>query len=118
MPSPRSKLGAQGESIAAAHLEASGLRIIERNFRTRYGEVDLVAEDGDAIVFVEVKTRRGSAYGSPEESVTPKKRERLVTTAETYLQQHGLEQSHRRVDVVGIVLRPNGPAEINHIRAV
>ena len=94
------------------------MRIVERNFRTRYGEVDLVAEDGAAVVFVEVKTRRGSAYGSPEESVTPKKRARLVTTAETYLQEHGMEQRHWRLDVVGIVLRANGPAEINHLRAV
>ena len=94
------------------------MRIVERNFRTRYGEVDLVAEDGGALVFVEVKTRRGSAYGSPEESVTPKKRARLVTTAETYLQEHGMEQRDWRLDVVGIVLRANGPAEINHLRAV
>lgn len=118
MPTPRSKLGAQGESIAAAHLEASGMRIIERNFHTRYGEVDLIAEDGDVMVFVEVKTRRTLAYGSPEESVTPKKRERLVLTAETYLQEHGMEQRDWRVDVVGIVLQANGPAVINHIRAV
>ena len=118
MPSPRSRLGAQGESVAAAHLEASGMRVIERNFRTRFGEVDLVAEDGDAIVFVEVKTRRGLSYGPPEESVTPRKRQRLAATAETYLQEHGWEQRDWRIDVVGIVLRANGPAEINHLRAV
>ena len=61
MASPRARLGAQGESIAAAHLEASGLKIMARNFRTRYGEIDLIAEDGDTLVFVEVKTRRGGS---------------------------------------------------------
>ena len=118
MPSSKSKLGTQGESIAAAHLEAQGMRIIDRNFHTRYGEVDLIAEEGDAIVFVEVKTRRSGAYGTPEESVTPRKRERLLLTAQTYLQQHELDQRTWRLDVVAITLRANGPATINHIQAV
>ena len=118
MPSPRSKLGAQGETIAAAHLEAQGMRIVDRNFHTRYGEVDLIAEQGDAIVFVEVKTRRTRAYGTPEESVTPRKRERLLKTAQTYLQEHGLDQRAWRIDVVAITLQANGPAVINHVEAV
>ncbi|MDA0799282.1 MAG: YraN family protein [Chloroflexi bacterium] len=118
MPSSKSKLGTQGESIAAAHLEAQGMRIIDRNFHTRYGEVDLIAEEGDAIVFVEVKTRRSAAYGTPEESVTPRKRERLLLTAQTYLQQHELDQRTWRIDVVAIRLQANGPANINHIQAV
>lgn len=118
MPSPRSTLGAQGETIAAAHLEAQGMRIIDRNYHSRYGEVDLIAEDGDGLVFVEVKTRRSAAYGTPEESVTPRKRERLRMTAETYLQEHGREQSAWRIDVVGITLQQSGPATINHIQAV
>ena len=118
MPSPRSKLGAQGESIGAAHLEARGLRIVGRNYHTRYGEVDLIAEEGETLVFVEVKARRGTAYGTPEESVTPRKRERLTKTAQVYLAEHGLDQRHWRIDVVAITLRANGPATINHIQAV
>jgi putative endonuclease len=118
MPSSKSKLGTQGESIAAAHLEAQGMRIIDRNFHTRYGEVDLIAEEGDAIVFVEVKTRRTGAYGTPEESVMPRKRERLLLTAQTYLQQHELDQRTWRIDVVAIRLQANGPATINHIQAI
>ena len=118
MPSPRSTLGPQGEAIAAAHLEAKGMRIVGRNYHTRYGEVDLIAEDGDTLVFVEVKARRSSAFGLPEESVTERKRERLVKTAQTYLQTNGLDQRSWRVDVVAIMLRANGPAQINHVQAV
>ena len=118
MPSPRSRLGAQGEAIAAAHLEAKGMSVIDRNYRSRYGEVDLVARDGDTFVFVEVKARRGTTYGTPEESVTRVKRERLTLTAELYLQAHGIEQSAWRIDVVGIALNADGPAVINHVVAV
>ena len=65
MPSPRTLLGNRGEQMAADYLEAQGLQILARNFRARYGEVGLVASDGDAVVFVEVKTRRSGAYGLP-----------------------------------------------------
>ena len=92
MANPRARLGAQGESIAAAHLEASGLKITARNFRTRYGEIDLIAEDGDTLVFVEVKTRRGGTFGTPEEAVTARKRQHLAMAAAIYLQDHGQEQ--------------------------
>lgn len=118
MPSPRSKLGTQGEAIAAAHLESHGMRIVDRNIRSRYGEVDLVAQDGDTLVFVEVKARRNGAFGIPEESVTERKRERLAKTAQIYLQQRKIEQSAWRIDVVAITLQRDGPALINHIPGV
>ena len=118
MPTPRARLGAQGEAIASAHLESEGLAIASRNYRTRYGEIDLVARDGDTIVFVEVKTRRTSAYGSPEESITARKREHLARTAALYLQEHGLEHQPWRIDLVAITLQANGPARINHVRSV
>ena len=69
-------------------------------------------------MFVEVKARRSSSFGAPEESVTESKRERLAMTAQTYLQKHGLEDAQWRIDVVAITLQPNGPAHINHIEAV
>ena len=94
------------------------MRVTGRNFRSRYGEIDLVAEEGETLVFVEVKARRGAGFGTPEESVTERKRQRLVTTALTYLQQHGLEHRDWRIDVVGITLRRDGPAEINHVRGI
>jgi putative endonuclease len=94
------------------------LRIIDRNYRSRYGEIDLIAEEGETLVFVEVKARRGTAYGTPEESVTARKRDRLVLTAQTYLAERGLEQRDWRIDVVGISLQADGPATINVIQAV
>ncbi len=118
MPSPRTRLGTQGEAVAAAHLRAAGLTLVERNFRTRYGEVDLVARDGDDVVFIEVKTRRGHGYGDPEESVTRRKRGRLAKTAMHYLQAHGLEQRPWRIDVVGITLHEGAAADINHVRGI
>jgi len=117
MPSGRSRLGAQGERIATAHLEARGFSIEARNYRTRFGEVDLVARDGEETVFVEVKTRRSRAFGPPEESVTPRKRARIVRAASQYLAERGLAEQPWRVDVVAITLRENGPAEINHVRS-
>ena len=118
MTTPRSRLGALGETVAAAHLEAQGLRVVDCNFRTRYGEVDIIAEDAGTLVFVEVKTRRSLAFGTPEESVTPRKRARLAKVAAAYLQLHGLEQRNWRIDVVGVALQRTGPATINHVRAV
>ena len=118
MPSGRSKLGAEGERIAAAHLRARGLSIEAWNYRTRFGEIDLVARDGGDVVFVEVKTRRTAAYGAPEESVTPRKQARLAKAAMQYLEEHGLEQSAWRVDVVAITLQRNGPADITHLESV
>ena len=118
MTTPRSRLGALGETVAAAHLEAQGLNVVDCNFRTRYGEVDIIAEDAGTLVFVEVKTRRSLAFGTPEESVTPRKRARLAKVAAAYLQLHGLEQRNWRIDVVGVALQRTGPATINHVRAV
>lgn len=117
MPSPRSKLGAQGERIAGAHLEALGLVIETRNYRTRFGEIDLIARDGEETVFVEVRTKRSAAYGTPEESLTPRKQARLVRTAQQYLAQHGRIGSSWRVDLVAITLQPHGPAHIVHVES-
>ena len=115
MPSPRSKLGAQGERIAAVHLESLGLVIEARNYRARVGEIDLVARDGRETVFVEVRTKRSTAYGTPEESVTPRKQARLVKSAMQYLAEHGRMNAPWRVDIVGITLQSDGPARIVHI---
>ena len=112
-PSPRSQLGARGEEIAAAHLTRAGLRVVARNFRTRRGEVDIVAQDSETLVFVEVRTRRTASFGSPEESVTARKRQRVVLVAQQYLQERGLESRPWRVDVVAVLLRRGAP-EVRH----
>ena len=84
----RQGLGRTGERLAAEKLQNQGYRILERNFRCSYGEIDLVAEDVNDLIFVEVKTRRGSAYGLPEEAVTLRKRRKLTQVASYYLDLH------------------------------
>lgn len=87
MPTPRTRLGTRGEKIAGLHLQAQGYEILATNFRCQWGEVDIVARDGACLVFVEVRTRRNTtSFGTPEESLSKKKRDRLVATAETYIQ--------------------------------
>ena len=115
MNSGRRDLGAFGERVAAAHLEAKGYRIRARNFRCREGEIDIVAEDGDCLVFVEVRTRRGDAFGTPAESVTAAKERRLLTVARAYLQEHPDVPANQRIDVVGIELSKGRLLAVQHI---
>lgn len=96
------ELGQQGEAIAVRHLEGKGYRIRDRNWHAAHGELDLVAQDGDTIVIVEVKTRSGGAYGRPEDALTQTKRRRLLRTAWAYLEQNGLLDADWRVDVIAI----------------
>jgi len=111
----RRDLGAFGERVAAAHLEAKGYRIRARNFRCREGEIDIVAEDGDCLVFVEVRTRRGDAFGTPAESVTVAKERRLLTVARAYLQEHPDALPDQRIDVVAVELSRGRLLAVQHI---
>ena len=86
-----------------------------RNYRTRFGEIDLVARDGEETVFVEVRTRRGGAFGTPEESLTRRKRARLRLAAQEYLQERGEAERVWRIDLVAVSLRDEGPAEIRRV---
>jgi putative endonuclease len=104
----RQRLGASGERLAASWLEARGYRILDRNWRCPSGELDLVAELADELVVVEVKTRRGSAMGAPEEAITPAKRRHLIASTQEYLLAHAMEQRPYRIDVVAIELAPGG----------
>ena len=112
----RRALGAFGERLAAAHLEAKGYRILERNYRRREGEIDIVAARGGCLVFVEVRTRRGGEQGSAVESVSPAKGARLVALAEAYCQERPELPPDRRIDVVAVELSPAGRLlSIQHI---
>ena len=102
MNSSRQSLGRWGENIAANFLEDQGYLIIDRNCRTPYGEIDLVAHDGDVIVFVEVKTRASYAFGFPEESITSQKREHLISAAQAILQEMSNHSNIWRIDVIAI----------------
>ena len=104
----RKALGELGERWAREYLERNGYRIRETNFRCREGEIDIVAQHEDCLVFVEVRTKTGSRFGTPEESVTAAKQEKLVSVAMSYLQTHDDLPSEWRIDVVAIEVSPNG----------
>ncbi|HEX6853015.1 MAG TPA: YraN family protein [Candidatus Polarisedimenticolaceae bacterium] len=114
MIDPRHALGLEGEEAAARHLEATGMRVIERRWRCRAGEIDLVAEDGEVLVFVEVKARGGDGFGTPAEAVTAGKRRRLATLATWYLVERDAQDRPCRFDVVEVVAHGSG-AEIRHL---
>jgi len=107
----RKRLGNAGERLAADRLRQAGYVVRTQNYRCRVGEVDIVAEEAGDIVFVEVKTRRGEAYGLPEEAVTPAKQRKLIAAAQTYLEAHGCADASWRVDVVAIALTREGKLE-------
>lgn len=113
------ELGRFGEAWAAGLLSRKGFRVVDRNVRFRVGEIDLIAYDGDQLVFVEVKCRRTSAFGRPEESVTRTRFTHLAGAIQRYLQEHRLEPPSYRVDVVAIEVNRQGAVErFEHLRGV
>ena len=103
----RQSLGHCGESIAAGFLEKKGYTIIEKNYRTPYGEIDLMANQGDTIVFIEVKTRASSTLGPPEISITRRKAEHMRYAAEYYIQEHPDLRNDWRIDVISVQMQEN-----------
>ena len=114
----RQHLGKWGESLAADYLVQRGYLLLERNARTPYGELDLVMRQGEATVFVEVKTRASGACGLPEESVTPRKQTHLLNSARAYLQSRPELGGDWRVDVIAIRRIHGSPAEVVHFENV
>lgn len=125
MANRRQLLGKRGESLAAEYLVEQGYLILARNVRTRYGEIDLVAQIAEVsvissekslvTVFIEVKTRSTSSFGLPEESITARKREHMIAAAQAYLQEHPELGDAWRIDVIAIqLLQPGKPASIHH----
>lgn len=104
--STRKMLGKWGESRAAEYLESKGYTILDRNAYSRYGEIDLVARQGDQLVFVEVKTRRSHSFGDPEQAVDARKQAHLVSAALAYLQANPDLDLSWRIDVIAIQRRP------------
>lgn len=112
--SKRKQTGRQGEEIAAGYLTGKGYKMVERNWRCPTGELDLIMELGDTLVFIEVRTRRGQRFGPAEASLTPAKQARLIELAQTYLQEKAALSPAWRIDVVAVRLG-QGAAQVKHI---
>ena len=112
-PSPQ-ELGRAGEEMACRHLEAKGYAIVERRFRMFGGEIDIVARDGNKLVFVEVKARADESHGRPEEAVTPGKQRQLRRIAQGYLMARSGGGADCRFDVVAILFRGPDDCRLEH----
>jgi len=117
MVDARRLFGNSAEDLAARYLKGEGFKIIARQFKTNIGEIDLVARDGDEVVFVEVKARRSSSFGYPEESVTAAKLRKIGLVAEQYIQEKKLMTTPWRIDVVAILFEDDEPS-FHHVRGV
>jgi putative endonuclease len=100
--------GAEGEDIAAAFLVKKGYRILERNYRNSLGEIDMIAIDGQTLVFVEVKARSGDQFGPPQSAVDLRKQTKMSRVALAYLSQKKIDSGACRFDVVGVLKGPKG----------
>ncbi len=116
----RAEIGAFGEQLAVDYLQGQGMRVLARNWRCRYGELDVIAADDatGTVVFVEVKTRTTDQFGPVQQAVTPAKVRRIRRLAGVWLSQQGAAWAALRIDVVAIRIGRQRTPEITHIRAV
>jgi putative endonuclease len=117
MTEDRKSTGDYGESLARNYLRKNGYSIIESNFRTRFGELDIISRKKDVLVFVEVRTKQSHKYGEPEESLTPTKCRHLTATAYQYLKSLNNLPENWRIDFIGISFDIQGTPVINHIES-
>lgn len=111
------RLGERGEDAAAAYLERAGMTVLERNWRTECGEVDIIALEDETIVFCEVKTRKTAAKGTPDDAVTPAKQRKYSRLARAYLQANAIDDVPVRFDVVSLLVLGEDRALLRHHRA-
>ncbi|QAY73802.1 YraN family protein [Agromyces protaetiae] len=112
------ELGRHGEQIAAGHLEARGMQILDRNWRCPIGELDLVARDGRDTVFVEVKTRTTAAFGHPFEAITALKLARLRRLALAWCEQSEAPVGRIRIDAISVLAPTDAPAFVEHLEGI
>lgn len=110
------KTGAAGERIASAYLRSQGYAIRQTNWSTTVGELDIIAQRGDLLVFVEVKTRRDQDTEAALAAVTPAKHERVLKAVYQYLHDHDIDsEAQWRVDVIAVAIPPDGPPRVDHV---
>ena len=105
MTNIRIDIGKRGETLAISFLKKNGYRIIESNFRCRYGEIDIIAQDGKTVAFIEVKTKTSNRFGSPTQAIDSRKQRQVSKTALAYISQKRLTNYSARFDVVGINIK-------------
>lgn len=110
------EVGLCGEDIAVRYLEAQGFSVVSRNFRSRFGEIDVIAKDGDTIVFIEVKTRRSRRFGKAIEQITKAKQRKVMKAASEYLLRTGALENDVRFDVLAIDMFPDGEGRVEQIK--
>lgn len=111
-------LGKRGEELATAYLVGAGFSIVERNWRCRQGEIDIIARDGDETVFVEVKTRSSVAFGHPLEAITAAKLARLRRLAAAWCDANATAWQHIRIDALSVIAPARGAVTIEHVPGV
>jgi putative endonuclease len=116
MSKKRLSLGRRGEELACKYLKKAGYKILELNYRGRLGEIDLVAEDGDCLVFVEVKTRSSLDFGHPFESINSRKQQQLIRAAREYLAEHGAEERVCRFDAVSVLQKDEQAPQLELVK--
>lgn len=116
MTRQRAQLGKMGEDAAVAFLTHEGYRVVERNFRNSLGEIDIVAQEGDTICFIEVKTRQTQDFGSPFEAVTETKQRKLALVALSYLKARGSAEANARFDVISVLFNRDEDPHVEIVR--
>ena len=111
----KKQFGDRGEDIAADFLSNNNFKIIERNYRYGHGEIDIIAKDGEILVFIEVKTRKNLEFGPPELAITKSKQSQIRKISEAYLIDKNITDMDCRIDVVAILMEKNLPPKITHI---
>lgn len=116
MGTDRAALGNRGEGLAVRHLESLGCEIVERNYRCKHGEIDIIARDGSDLVFVEVKTRRNTSFGYPSEAVDSRKQRKLILSAEHFLTERNLGEIDCRFDIAEVYFIDGRPKTVEMIK--
>lgn len=116
MSKERISLGKKGEELALKYLKRHKYKIIEQNYKSRFGEIDIIAKDEDVLAFIEVKTRKSTEFGSPQESVDIRKQRQLAKAALEYISKRKIRNTNCRFDVVGIICLPDQEPKIELIK--
>jgi putative endonuclease len=116
MSSDSNFIGQRGEDVSVAYLEGNGYKVVQRNFRSTHGEIDIIAKDGDVLAFVEVKAYKGDSWRTPFAAITKMKQKSIVSTARMYLYLQKIQDVDCRFDVLAVNWQPDGPPKFDLLK--